>query len=133
MASVNTFECDVLLVDDEAGVRQLLNMILSDDGFTIRSAANGTEAFALLQSGCRPRLILLDLMMPGMNGWEFIAAIKKDEALKDIPVVLITAYSRGNLPLPELQILEKPFDIPLLLEIVSKHCRGGKSQFVCYG
>lgn len=81
----------ILVVDDEAFIRMYLEEVLADEGHEVHSASGGAAALALLRNGGpRPHLILLDLMMPGMNGWEFRAAQARDPLLADIPVVLLS-------------------------------------------
>ncbi len=80
----------VLVVDDDADVRQLLRRMLESDGHAVVEAENGRAALGALRAG-RPAVILLDLMMPEMDGFEFVAELRRDEAWRSIPVVVITA------------------------------------------
>jgi CheY-like chemotaxis protein len=81
----------ILVVDDEAFIRMYLEEVLGDEGHEVRSAAEGAAALAILRDGgTLPDLILLDLMMPGMNGWEFRAEQVRDPLLAAIPVVLLS-------------------------------------------
>jgi two-component system response regulator MprA len=81
---------NILVVDDEAFIRMYLEEVLADEGHEVHSARDGAEALTLLQEGARPDLILLDLMMPRMSGWEFRNAQSTDPALAAIPVVLLS-------------------------------------------
>src|SRR5689334_22102592 len=86
----------VLVVEDEADLRQLLAGVLEGDGFRAVTARNGYEALHLLRDGAvHPCLILLDLMMPGMNGWSFLRQRRADPALADVPVVIVSAYGQN--------------------------------------
>ena len=80
----------VLVVDDDADVRELLRRMLESDGYAVVEAENGRAALGALRAG-RPAVILLDLMMPEMDGFEFVAELRRDEAWRTIPVVVITA------------------------------------------
>ena len=80
----------VLVVDDDAGVRQLLRRMLEPAGYTVVEAANGREALERLREAA-PGVVLLDLMMPEMDGFEFVAEVRRHEALRAIPIVVITA------------------------------------------
>ena len=80
----------ILVIDDEPFIRLYLEEVLADDGHEVRSARDGAEGLAVLREGPRPDLILLDLMMPRMNGWEFRGAQSADPGLSDIPVVLLS-------------------------------------------
>ena len=91
-------------------------------GFVVTVAANGRAALEQLQSGDRPRLILLDLMMPEMNGWEFLERARQDESLGSIPIVVMTAHKSTDLPrvAPE-DVLHKPFNATTLLATIARH------------
>ncbi len=82
--------CTVLLVEDDAPTRHVMSAMLRKDGWTVREATNGVEAMANVQAKA-PHLILLDLMMPEMDGFEFAATLRANEAWRDIPVVVLTA------------------------------------------
>ncbi len=81
----------VLVVEDDPDVREALTVVLRDAGYGIRLAMDGIEAMEALREGLRPSAILLDLMMPGMNGFEFREEQRADPAIADIPVIVITA------------------------------------------
>ncbi|HWX35745.1 MAG TPA: response regulator, partial [Steroidobacteraceae bacterium] len=82
----------ILVVEDERGQREALAEVLSRLGYEVQCAANGSEALELMRhSESLPGLILLDLMMPVMDGWEFRAQQRKDRALADVPVVVLSA------------------------------------------
>ena len=83
----------ILLVDDDGDVRETIREALEEEGHRVTSAANGQEALSLLRDGkVRPDLILLDIMMPEMDGWAFRAEQRKHPELASIPVVVFTAY-----------------------------------------
>lgn len=83
---------NILLVEDDYGVRDALSMLLEDEGYAIASATNGKEALHLLATRTPlPDVILLDLAMPIMNGWEFRAAQQQDARLAHIPVIVLSA------------------------------------------
>lgn len=80
----------VLVVDDDPGVRYMVRRILENRGIEVDEAENGAEALESLKE-TKPDLVLLDVMMPGMNGWEVLRRIKGDENLKSIPVAMLSA------------------------------------------
>src|SRR5687767_13465549 len=83
----------ILIVDDDADIRFVISELLSDEGYTVAQAANGREALIYLQTAKPlPCVILLDMMMPLMNGWDFLHARQRDRVLQAIPVVLISAF-----------------------------------------
>jgi len=118
----------VLIVDDDAAIRDVLSEVLCDEGYAVDTAANGYEALAYLQAAPKPGLILLDLMMPVMNGWEFRAAQQLDPELAAIPVITISANAelvRGAPRLEVAQHLRKPVDLDHLLRTVKRHYKEG--------
>jgi CheY-like chemotaxis protein len=86
----------ILVVDDEPDVRQYLAAILEDAGFTVRTAGDGEEALAMIQRQ-PPDFISLDLIMPRKSGHKLLYELKKDPALKRIPVLVVTAHARDEL------------------------------------
>lgn len=116
----------VLVVDDDKNVRDLICGELTDKGYGTAAAGNGKEALSYLRSsGRRPGLILLDLMMPEMTGWEFRKAQQDDPALSGIPVAIITGL---DVPEDRLQaigavdVLCKPSRVEPLVSLVSRFC-----------
>ena len=111
----------LLIVDDDPELRQSAVDALSDAGYDTAVAGNGWEALAATQGPQVPQLILLDLMMPDMNGWQFREAQQRDARIRDIPLVVITA-SRDlvNHPIDADGVLLKPFGLNDLLGQVFK-------------
>jgi len=113
----------VLIVDDEPDLLEVTRFALESEGFGVETARNGEEALALLLSGKRPGLVLLDLMMPVMNGWRFLDEIAKIPSLETIPIVILTAAGPSGVP-GATEVLYKPVDLGRLLEVVERHARG---------
>ena len=115
----------VFVVEDDADIRDMIRQILELEGYAVRTASDGFDALAQIRHGERPRLILLDLMMPGMNGWEFRAAQLEDPSLADIPVVVLsgdgTVASKAG-TMNAAGFLRKPVELNTLLETVSRFC-----------
>ena len=106
----------LLIVDDDPELRQSAVDALSDAGYDTAVAGNGWEALAATQGPQVPQLILLDLMMPEMNGWQFREAQQRDARIKDIPLVVITASrDLANHPIDADGVLLKPFGLDDLL------------------
>lgn len=118
----------VLLVDDDPSIREVLAELLEDEGYTVARATDGADALRLLRQQQEPPcLILLDLMMPTMNGWEFRDAQRRDPALAPIPVIAISAHADIELAAAQLDAagcLAKPVDIERLLSTVEHFCAG---------
>lgn len=117
----------ILVIEDTADVRELLRQLFEMAGYEVLQAANGAEALNLLENGTAgtPGLILLDLMMPTMNGWEFRRRQKRDARISGIPVVLISAG--GNVDdqafhLDAVDCLQKPFNSEDLLRLAERYC-----------
>lgn len=109
----------ILVVEDDEYCRDLLDQILTMHGYAVKAAANGLEAWKLLQS-LNPDLILLDMKMPVMNGWEFSRRLK-EERDQTIPFVIISAAEDIRLRAQETGAdgwLEKPFEMNDLLSVV---------------
>jgi CheY-like chemotaxis protein len=110
----------VLVVDDDPEIRDVLVMALEEEGYEVRAGHNGRAALEILERW-RPRVILLDLMMPEMDGYELRAAQLSSRALADIPVIVLTAGQniQGRVAaLNATAILPKPFNLDLLLSMV---------------
>ena len=114
----------VLIVDDDRSIRRSLHAALDDEGYTVDEADNGLEALRRLHEGPRPDVILLDLMMPVMDGYTFSNKMHREPELADIPVIVVTAG--GNCAevrrrLSVLDCLHKPLDLDRLLHTIEKH------------
>ena len=114
----------ILIVDDDPDIRAALVDVLSDSGYAVRAASNGREALEILRTGAPPRLVLLDLMMPVMDGLQFRQEQLADPALRDVPVVVISAGSNVAESARSLGVagyLRKPIDLDRLLEVIARH------------
>jgi CheY-like chemotaxis protein len=116
----------VLLVEDDPDVREALVDVLEDAGYGITAAVDGEGAIRALREGVRPSAILLDLMMPGMNGFEFRDEQRADPALADIPVIVITATKwtdRAAAQLGAVTRVPKPAQVEEVLEAIRRVTR----------
>lgn len=112
----------ILVIEDNKEIQDSLKLALEVEGYDVFTADNGKEGMDKLARIPTPCLILLDLMMPVMNGWEFIEAISKDLMLSSIPVVVVSAFGdKKGTPKTEGYI-QKPIDLDALLNTVCKHC-----------
>jgi CheY-like chemotaxis protein len=117
---------DILLVEDDEGIRTILIECLTDEGYVACGTEHGADALALLSTTtATPRLILLDLMMPVMNGWEFRARQRANPDWANIPVVVLTASPtllNHYGPMDINKLLAKPIDLDELLAVVAQYC-----------
>ncbi|HCC47756.1 MAG TPA: response regulator [Elusimicrobia bacterium] len=117
----------VLVVDDDKNVCDLIRATLTGQGYDTVVTGNGKEALAYLRSALRqPRLILLDLMMPEMTGWEFRRIQQDDPALADIPVAIITGLpgvEEKAASIGAVDVLYKPSRVETLTSLVSRFCQ----------
>jgi CheY-like chemotaxis protein len=111
----------VLVVDDDADIRDAICGVLEAEGYTTLTAENGQMALAVIDKGRRPCVVLLDLMMPVMNGWEFMKAVTGKDDLDDLPVVVVSAFTE-QLAAGAKRILKKPLDVRQLLDTVAEYC-----------
>lgn len=115
----------ILVVEDDADIRDAMVGILESAGYAVWAASHGADALAQLQAGNKPCVILLDLMMPVMDGWTFGEEKDKDPSLAEIPVVVVSAVSRNdprNSRMRAVEHLLKPLNIDKLLATVERFC-----------
>ena len=117
----------ILVVDDDASVRELLKLHLGAAGYEVQIAADAIAAGYLVLRSV-PDLIVCDVNMPHMNGFEFISALKADTSIPHIPVIFLTTFEEGDLRGKELGVvgyLTKPIRADRLLALVARHVPGG--------
>ena len=112
----------VLIVEDDPDLRAMLDQLLFLEGFNTLTAENGSAALGLLRQPPRPNVILLDLMMPIMDGWGFRERQRHDAELSTIPVVILSAIADRAASLEAAAILPKPLNFDQLVTIVRAHC-----------
>lgn len=118
----------VLIVEDDVDLRETLQEAIEDSGVQARTAANGRLAVDLLQAGLRPCLIVLDLMMPVMSGWEFLAWLRaQGPDLNQIPVLIVSAAASDKVEVakathPPVATIQKPVGLPELVSAVERYC-----------
>jgi CheY-like chemotaxis protein len=113
----------ILVVEDDHDLRVTLRQSLESEGYTVMTAPNGRDALAYLKDAPRPALVLLDLMMPIMTGWELLEIIQQTEAYASVPVVVSSATYDERVAQRAREYLRKPLDLPRLIEIVDSYCQ----------
>ena len=110
----------VLIVEDDPDTREMLGRFLELEGYEVETAANGKQALDRLEAGARARVIVLDLMMPIMDGWQFRKEQIRREHIAGIPVIVVSAAGRDRISQIDADAyLSKPVDLDELLTCVS--------------
>jgi DNA-binding response OmpR family regulator len=132
MAPTEPSADDILLIEDDDGLGAILAAVLQDQGYRVAWVSNGREALDHLRPERPPRVILLNLVMPVMNGWKFREQLKKVPELAEIPVVVLSGV--GNLEKKAASIgatdsFTKPFNLKALVDTVRDYCQqGGQTE-----
>jgi two-component system, chemotaxis family, chemotaxis protein CheY len=111
----------ILVVDDEEAIREILKLSLSMEGFTVEVAANGQEALDLLSNNLPAQIILLDLMMPIMDGWNFLKQKSQIEKIREIPVIILSAFADKAKAPDVIANMSKPFNFDDLLGVITRN------------
>ena len=113
----------VFIIEDDVDTRDMLAKFLELEGYRVELASNGRQALDLLATGALANVIVLDLMMPVMDGWEFRRRQIEDARLRNIPTIVVSAAGRDRLAQINADAyLTKPVDMDELLERVSQFC-----------
>ena len=110
----------IVVIDDDADLRNALAVMLRLDGYEVTGFSDATEAISRIEGGLPADVILLDLMMPIMNGWEFCQYRDRSTVLKKVPVIVITARQSIDRPIGVSEILLKPFDPQALEDAIGR-------------
>jgi CheY-like chemotaxis protein len=108
----------ILLVEDNPDVRLFLSDLLTEAGYAVTTADDGQNAFELLEAGLQPRLMMVDLMLPRVSGWDLLKHAQEDPVLRYIPKVIITGVPRANVRAVADAVFTKPFDTREVLATV---------------
>jgi DNA-binding response OmpR family regulator len=111
----------ILIVDDDAGIRKLLCRVFQNGGYVVATATNGEEALAAIAQN-PPDILVLDLMMPIMDGWEVYRRLREEKVVH-LPIIVLSAgenLTRAAEDLPDATIMAKPFDIDALLDAIEQ-------------
>jgi CheY-like chemotaxis protein len=115
----------ILIIEDDRGVREGLAAVIESEGYPVICYEDARAALDSLSGGALPRVIMLDFMLPGMDGWMFLAERKKDARLRDIPVLGMSASQllaeRKQPPEDVDEFLKKPFKVETMLQSIEKH------------
>jgi CheY-like chemotaxis protein len=110
----------VIVIEDDRDIREAVVTVLELEGFHVFQAENGAEGLEVLRTMPHPSLVLADLMMPVMDGWQLIGALSQDDRLATLPVVVVSATNETS---PDgVRQLKKPIDLDDLVKIVGELC-----------
>jgi CheY-like chemotaxis protein len=112
----------VLVVEDDQALGEFITEALGRKGYQVHVVPNGLDALRRLELGQRPEVILLDVLMPVMDGLQLLAEMRRAPGLASIPVVLLTGYAGPRLPDVVVERLQKPFGADALLDAVQRAC-----------
>lgn len=108
----------ILLADDDDDIRTTVAAVLASEGHDVVEARNGMHAMQLLARDPLPDVIILDILMPVMNGFEFLDRMQRDPRIAHIPVLAVTAHAKVGEVLGVVRVLRKPFDLDRLFEAI---------------
>jgi CheY-like chemotaxis protein len=121
--SVGEIKCrSILIVEDEEGIRETLKDIIELEGYNVFTAVNGEEGLRVLHKMERPCLVLLDLLMPVMNGMEFLSAKGHDDMIAQIPVCIVSGVADKPDMKGAVGFVKKPIDLEILLRFIKDYC-----------
>ncbi len=115
---------DILLIDDEPDLRECIAELLEGEGYTVKRTENGKTALEILKSGYKPKVIILDYMMPVMDGKTFCENISKDSQISSIPIILLSAANIPAETIADMKVavqLEKPIHVDKFLNAVKSY------------
>ena len=110
----------ILIVDDDKDIQSSIQMILELNGYAVACVSNGKEALEELVRGPIPEVILLDLMMPVMDGFEFLKTVENGDLAKNISIIVMTAARNKAAEIKKYTTLLKPFEVTKLLSLVGE-------------
>lgn len=123
-SQIKHFCKSIMVIEDDEDIRNVIVDVLADDGYETHSAENGKEALELLHRMPKPCLVFLDLMMPIMNGREFLDEVMKDSYLAPVPVVVVSAIADKADVSGAVGFLKKPIDLDMILGVAKRYCTG---------
>lgn len=121
----------VLVVEDDPELRTIYQEVLSDGGFEVIAARDGVDALEILDGEWTPCVLLLDLRMPRMSGWELVARLRANDRWDHLPLIIVAAYYRIAEEAERLGAhawLQKPIDLGRLVGIVEDACSGSNGK-----
>lgn len=129
MSAMTDLQCkNILVIEDNNDIRETVEDVLRTEGYNVYGVSNGREALLALKKIQGPTLLLLDMMMPLMNGWEFLEAQKTDAKFANLPVVVVSALDAEHALIKDSEVvnarayIRKPIDLDALMSVVQAYC-----------
>lgn len=113
---------NILVVEDDVAIQKSLRFAMESEGYKVFTASNGKEGLETFGTMPKPCMILLDLMMPIMDGFEFLAERNKNPPLAEIPVIIVSAFPEKMKAVPADGYINKPVKLDALFELIKKYC-----------
>jgi CheY-like chemotaxis protein len=110
----------ILIVEDDKAIRDMMKSVLEVEGYTVLAASNGKMGIEALKGQESPNVILLDMMMPVMNGWDFLDFLRSNSLTRQIPVVIVSAYGEIARSVKPQGFVPKPIQLKALLDAIEK-------------
>jgi CheY-like chemotaxis protein len=126
MALIEPLAGDILLIEDDDSLGAILTAVLQDQGYNVVRASNGKEALDHLYTERPPHLILLNLVMPVMNGWKFREQLNKVPELAEIPVIVLSGVRKLDKKAASLGVTDcftKPYDLKAVIDTIQQYCQ----------
>lgn len=121
----------VLIVEDEFAIAELLEMVLTDEGYRVLTAVNGRQGLQRLADGPRPDLVISDLMMPVLDGVGMLLAMREIELQRDIPCIVMSSMPEANVQKrigDYAAFVRKPFQLAAMVQLVANILAGSKPE-----
>lgn len=115
---------NILIVEDNPDVREAMRRLLTDDSYDVSAVQNGSEALAFLATSAKVSLVVLDLMMPALSGWELLSELRSHPYLARVPVIIVSALAPPPRGIDAEAYLQKPFRPEALVRMVQSLTRG---------
>jgi CheY-like chemotaxis protein len=111
---------NILIIEDDESIRAMIASVLEIEGYSVSAAPNGKNAIDIIGKGPTPDIILLDMMMPVMNGWDFLDFIRSNAVTARIPIIVVSAYSEIAKSVKPQAVVPKPVQLKSLLGAIEK-------------
>jgi CheY-like chemotaxis protein len=109
---------NILIIEDDESIRKMIASVLEVEGYSVAAASNGKQALEKIRGGAVPDIILLDMMMPVMNGWDFLDFVRSNATTSKIPIIVVSAYAEIAKSVKPDAVVAKPVQLKSLLQAI---------------